>query len=158
MNSLKRLSKEYNDYVKNPNSFYSICPRDNFLIWDFLIFGPSDSIFDGMLFKGVIEFPVNYPIRPPKVYFVNNYFHPNIYSSGKICISILNEGVDDTGYQSISERWRPNLNVDTILMSILNIINEPNLESPANVDATKLWRTNFNEYKKIIYKAIREQD
>jgi ubiquitin-conjugating enzyme E2 G1 len=39
-------------------------------------------------------------------------------------------------------------------MSLLSILTEPNFESPANVDASKLWRYNFDEYKKIIYKKI----
>ena len=81
-------------------------------------------------------------------------FHPNIYPDGKICISILHEGIDVYGYEDISERWNPSHSVNSILLSISSILCEGNIESPANVDASKLWKENFNEYKKIIYKQI----
>ena len=69
-------------------------------------------------------------------------------------MSILHEGEDIYGYEHISERWNPSHSVNSVLMSLLSILTEPNFDSPANVDASKLWRENFNEYKKIIYKKI----
>ena len=39
-------------------------------------------------------------------------------------------------------------------MSILSMLTAPNFESPANVDASKLWRDDFNKYKIHIYKTI----
>ena len=39
-------------------------------------------------------------------------------------------------------------------MSILLILSVPNFESPANVDASIMWRNNWSEYKKVIYKFI----
>ena len=67
-----------------------------------------------------------------------------------MCISILHEGVDEFGYECLSERWNPSQSVNSILMSILSMLSAPNFESPANVDASKLWRDNYTEYKKII--------
>jgi len=37
--------------------------------------------------------------------------------------------------EHIDERWRPILGIDAILTSVLNMLNEPNCDSPANVDA-----------------------
>ena len=39
-------------------------------------------------------------------------------------------------------------------MSILSMLTAPNFESPANVDASKLWRDDFDKYKMNIYKLI----
>ena len=39
-------------------------------------------------------------------------------------------------------------------MSLISLLTEPNFESPANVDASRLWQDDYNEYKKIIYKQI----
>jgi ubiquitin-protein ligase len=39
-------------------------------------------------------------------------------------------------------------------MSILTIIDNPNFESSANIDATNLWQRNWDEYKKVIYKTV----
>ena len=97
-----------------------------------------------------------YPHKPPSIIF-NNIIHPNIYIDGKVCISILHEGVDESGYETASDRWNPSHNINTIMMSILSLLSCPNFDSPANIDAKKLWQNNKNEYKKIIYDMIKKQ-
>jgi ubiquitin-conjugating enzyme E2 G1 len=37
--------------------------------------------------------------------------------------------------ESADERWRPILGVEQILVSVIAMLNEPNISSPANVDA-----------------------
>jgi len=153
--SVKRLQSELKQISKDPNYFFSVFPSENnFYKWDVLLIGPPDTIFEGALIKAVLLFPEEYPNRPPQFKFITNLYHPNVYPDGKVCISILNEGKDEFEYESISERWNPSHSVDSVLMSILSMLPAPNFESPANVDASKLWRENFNEYKKIIYKMI----
>ena len=153
--ALQRLRNEYKQYLKDPVSHYSICPHENnFLIWDVILIGPQDTIFEGGIFKAELKFTKDYPNKPPEFKFLDKMFHPNIYPDGKICISILHEGIDVYGYEDISERWNPSHSVNSILLSISSILCEGNIESPANVDASKLWKENFNEYKKIIYKQI----
>ena len=155
--SIKRLQSELKQLIQEPNYFFSVFPvNDNFYKWDVLLIGPPDTIFDGAIIKAEINFPEDYPNSPPKFKFITNLYHPNIYPDGKVCISILNEGVDQFEYESISERWNPSHSVNSILMSILSMLSAPNFESPANIDASKLWRDNFDAYKKIVYKIVAE--
>lgn len=157
--ALKRLQLELKQQIEEPTYYYSISINEtNFYHWNILLLGPGDTIFEGGVFKCIIEFPKEYPNRPPKFKFIDNLFHPNIYPDGNVCISILHEGEDIYGYEHISERWNPSHSVDSILMSIISMLSSPNFESPANVDASKLWQENFNEYKKIIYKLIASND
>lgn len=59
-----------------------------------------------------------------------------VHKDGEVCISILHEpGEDKWGYEHPSERWLPIHTVETILMSVISMISDPNDESPANVDA-----------------------
>jgi hypothetical protein len=37
--------------------------------------------------------------------------------------------------ETADERWRPILGVEQILVSVIAMLNEPNISSPANVDA-----------------------
>lgn len=153
--AIKRLVREYQEYSKEPNPFYSICSLEkDIFTWNILLFGPSETIFEGSILKCQLIFNNEYPNRPPEFKFISNFPHPNIYPDGKVCISILHEGKDQFNYEDISERWNPSHSVNSILMSILSIISAPNFESPANVDASIMWRTNYLEYKKIIYKFI----
>jgi ubiquitin-conjugating enzyme E2 R len=54
------------------------------------------------------------------------------------------------------ERWNPTQNVRTILLSVISLLNEPNTFSPANVDASVMYRRwrdsngRDNEYPNII--------
>jgi ubiquitin-protein ligase len=153
--AMKRLQNEYKQSIKEPNYFYSISiNQNNFYIWDALLIGPPDSPFEGGIFKCQFKFNNNYPNKPPEFKFTSSMFHPNIYPDGRVCISILHEGEDEFGYESLSERWNPSQNVNSILMSILSMLTSPNFESPANIDASIMWRNNWQEYKNKIYSII----
>jgi ubiquitin-protein ligase len=153
--AIKRLTSEYKQYLKDPNPYYSIEPDENdMFVWNALLFGPPETIFEGIILKCIFKFNSDYPNKPPEFKFITNFPHPNIYTDGKVCISILHEGEDKFNYEHISERWNPSHSVNSILMSILTILPTPNFDSPANVDASIMWRNNWDEYKKIIYKLI----
>ncbi len=137
--AFKRLASELKQIKKEPNYFYSVNPRENnFLIWDFVLIGPSDCYYEGGIFDGRIEFSQNYPINPPKVVFNN----------------ILHQGTDQFGYEKDYERWNPSHGIDSIMMSILSMISEPNFESPANIDCSKLWKDEPDKYKQLIYNLV----
>lgn len=90
---------------------------------------PDESAWEGQYHRGKIYFPSNFPHNPPKVKFITNVFHPNIYVDGKVCISIL----DDNGWSSAQ-------GLNSILLSIISLFSEPNIDSPANCDANNFYR------------------
>lgn len=56
--------------------------------------------------------------------------------NGDVCISILHEpGEDKYGYEKAEERWLPIHTVETIMISVISMLADPNGDSPANVDA-----------------------
>lgn len=60
----------------------------------------------------------------------------SVEKNGDVCISILHEPGDDKyGYEKASERWLPIHTVETIMISVISMLADPNDESPANVDA-----------------------
>lgn len=64
------------------------------------------------------------------------YYMFIVEKNGDVCISILHEPGDDKwGYEKASERWLPVHTVETILISVISMLADPNDESPANVDA-----------------------
>lgn len=59
-----------------------------------------------------------------------------VEKNGEVCISILHDpGEDKWGYERPEERWLPIHTVETIIMSVISMISDPNDQSPANVDA-----------------------
>jgi len=112
----------------------------------------EDSVFNGGYFKAEMGFTNNYPYEPPSFKFVNPIYHPNIYPDGRVCISILHPpGEDAMSGESATERWSPLQGVDSVLRSILLLLDSPETSSPANVDAGVMFR---NDHAAYVQKAV----
>ncbi len=151
------LAKELEDFTKDPVPGLTVGLKDdsNMFLWDFTMVGPQDTPYEGGIFQGIIKFPKEFPNQPPIVQFTSKIIHPNIHLDGKVCISILHApGNDKFGYEKSSERWRPIHTIRSIFLSIMLMIGDPNLESPANVDAGVLYRDDYDQFKKEVYKCV----
>jgi ubiquitin-conjugating enzyme E2 G1 len=60
------------------------------------------------------------------------------------------------GYESVSERWSPVQSPETILLSVISMLSSPNDESPANVEAARMWREDPKEFRRRCRKNVRE--
>lgn len=119
--------------------------------------GPEDTVYEYGFFTARLTFPSDYPLSPPKMQFVSDMFHPNVYPDGRVCISILHApGEDPLGYESISERWSPVQSIEKVLLSVVSMLAEPNDESGANVDAAKMWREDREQFTKIADQIVRK--
>uniref|UniRef100_A0A2K5HAV8 Ubiquitin-conjugating enzyme E2 G1 n=2 Tax=Colobus angolensis palliatus TaxID=336983 RepID=A0A2K5HAV8_COLAP len=123
---------------KNPVEGFSagLIDDNDLYRWEVLIIGPPDTLYEGGVFKAHLTFPKDYPLRPPKMKFITEIWHPNVDKNGDVCISILHEpGEDKYGYEKPEERWLPIHTVETIMISVISMLADPNGDSPANVDA-----------------------
>ncbi|KAK8202749.1 ubiquitin-conjugating enzyme/RWD-like protein [Phyllosticta capitalensis] len=114
--------------------------------WECMIPGKEKTIWDGANLKLEMTFPEEYPTKPPKCKFVPPLFHPNVYPSGTVCLSILNE----------DEGWRPAITVKEILLGIQSLLDEPNPESPAQADAFNLFKKDRVAYDKKIKQIVKD--
>ncbi|KAG1930662.1 ubiquitin-conjugating enzyme E2 [Pimephales promelas] len=157
--ALKRLMAEYKQLTLNPPEGIVAGPvnEENFFEWEALIMGPEDTCFEGGVFPAILSFPSDYPLSPPKMRFTCDMFHPNIYPDGRVCISILHApGDDPMGYESSAERWSPVQSVEKILLSVVSMLAEPNDESGANVDASKMWREDREQFNRLAKQIVRK--
>jgi len=107
-----------------------------------VIIGPSDTPFEDGTFRLVMHFEEQYPNKPPGVKFISTMFHPNVYATGELCLDIL------------QNRWSPTYDVAAILTSVQSLLNDPNTSSPANVEASNLFRDNRREYVKRVRETV----
>mmetsp|Transcript_7645 Transcript_7645/g.11618 ORF Transcript_7645/g.11618 Transcript_7645/m.11618 type:complete len:99 (+) Transcript_7645:242-538(+) len=84
-----------------------------------------------------MQFPDDYPNKPPKCVFAPVLFHPNIYPSGTVCLSILNYEKD----------WRPGITVKQILLGIQDLLDDPNNNDPAQKEPFELYRDDKEQYR-----------
>ena len=106
--SKQRLMQERKNWRKEHPFGFTAKPTmaedgetQNLYVWNCKIPGKAGGPWDGGLFAINIEFSEEFPNKPPKCKFVPPLFHPNIYPSGTVCLSILDEDGD----------WRPSLTI-----------------------------------------------
>jgi ubiquitin-conjugating enzyme E2 D len=105
--------------------------KQNMFHWKATIIGPSETPYAGGLFKLDLTFPTDYPFKPPHVKFDTKIYHPNVNSSGSICLNIL------------KTKWSPALDVERLLLSISSLLSEPNPSDPLDIDIGQLYTSNY---------------
>ncbi|KAF2665312.1 ubiquitin-conjugating enzyme [Microthyrium microscopicum] len=114
--------------------------------WECAVPGKEKTIWADGLFKLEVTFPDEYPTKPPKCRFMPALFHPNVYPSGTVCLSILNE----------EEGWKPAITIKEILLGIQELLNEPNIESPAQAEAYQLFKKDKVAYERKVKAVVKE--
>lgn len=118
-----RIQKELTLLLKDPPDNCSAGPvGDDIFHWEGTIMGPTETVYEGGIFNLDIQFPKNYPFKPPKVRFLTKIYHPNINSGGFICLDIF------------KENWSPALTISKVLLSLCSLLTDPNPEDPLVVD------------------------
>ncbi|KAI9145953.1 ubiquitin-conjugating enzyme/RWD-like protein [Paraphysoderma sedebokerense] len=152
------LAKQFKELSTNPiPGFVVNLLDDNIFEWDIAIIGPPSTIYEGGYFKATMKFPQEYPFLPPSFAFNSKFFHPNVYEDGRLCISILHPpGDDPLSGETAAERWNPTQTVESVLISIVSLLADPNTSSPANVDAGVMFRNDFSRYSQIVKSQVEE--
>eukprot|EP00439_Symbiodinium_sp_Y106_P023858 s7408_g2.t3 len=152
----KRLAQERAAFKKDhPFGFYAkYAPNEdgkgqNVFKWNCGIPGRAKGPWEGATYALTMEFTEDYPSKPPKCKFAHVHgkplFHPNVYPSGTVCLSILNEDED----------WKPAITIRQILLGIQDLLDNPNAASPAQEEPYRLFSTDKNEYLRRVKKQGR---
>ncbi|CAD8189873.1 unnamed protein product [Paramecium pentaurelia] len=105
----KRIIKELEQLRNDPPlSFVAQCINNNLYEWHFTIRGPEDSDYSEGIYHGKIELPVDYPIKPPNIFFLtpNGRFEVKT----KICLNIT---------KFHPENWNPSWTIRTMIEGII---------------------------------------
>ncbi|KAM9996234.1 hypothetical protein ACTFIY_002425 [Dictyostelium cf. discoideum] len=144
--SSARLSEERKNWRRDhPYGFFARPSTNtdgslNLYVWNCGIPGKIKTNWEGGVYPLIMEFTEDYPSKPPKCRFPKDFFHPNVYPSGTVCLSILNEEAD----------WKPSVTIKTVLLGIQDLLDNPNPKSPAQQLPIHLFLTNKEEYDKKI--------
>ena len=133
--SSQRLHKELKLIQNNPpiNCSAGVI-NDNLYHWTATIMGPDSSPYQGGVFFLDIQFPREYPFKPPKMKFNTKIYHPNINKGGFICVDILKGD------------WSPALTISKVLLSICSLLNDPNPNDPLEPDIARQYKAHPKRY------------
>ena len=159
--SVKRIMKDINDLNKNNldshGIYYNIYNDDIYKI-KVLMIGPSNTPYEYGYYFFNLEMPNNYPFSPPKVSYCTQNgktrFNPNLYTNGKVCLSIINTWS--------GPKWSSCNSISTVLLSIqaLVFVNNPLHNEPGYEKENGQRNMNYNilltyeNFKTSIYKMI----
>ncbi|KAL8604672.1 Ubiquitin-conjugating enzyme E2 L3 [Nucella lapillus] len=146
MAASKRLTREMQELNEGrlPKCCQYIRPDEsNILCWQGLV-APDSVPYNKGAFKIEINFPAEYPFKPPKVTFKTKIYHPNIDEKGQVCLPIIS-----------AENWKPATKTEQVVQALIQLINEPEPEHPLRADLAeeftkdkKKFTKNAEEYTK----------
>lgn len=129
--SIKRIMIDYNEIIKDPlDGIHYNHDETNALKGYALIIGPEGTPYEYGYYLFEFTFPENYPFSPPTLKFITydgiTRFNPNLYTNGKVCLSILNtwSGEKWSSCQSIRSIL---LTLRTLILNDSPLLNEPKL-------------------------------
>ncbi|XP_019053111.1 PREDICTED: ubiquitin-conjugating enzyme E2 32-like [Nelumbo nucifera] len=115
--TVKRILQDVKEMQANPSDdFMSLPLEENIFERKFAIRGPRDTEFEGGIYYGWIQLPVEYPFQPPAFMLLtpNGRFETQM----TICLSISNHH---------PEHWQPSWSVGIALVALIAFM-------PTNLD------------------------
>ena len=123
---------------KSPDCVYPIINNEDPLDIQADIIGPKSTPYENGIFRVKLFIPNDFPISPPKGFFITKIYHPNISEKGEICVNTLKKD------------WNPKLfslyNLFEVIKCLLIV---PFPESSLNEEAGKVFMENYKEYFNI---------
>jgi len=149
--TIHRLIRDIRDITKNPlkeNGIYYAHDEEDMLKGYAMIVGASDTPYFGGYYFFSLVYPIDYPYSPPKVIYCTNMdnirFNPNLYTNGKVCISLLNTWR--------GEQWTSCQTISTVLLTLCTLLCKDPLLNEPGITYT---HSDFDKYNKLIeYKNI----
>ena len=141
MSFTRRLVILFNEIQKNPPPLCYAEPEDSSQSmnhWIGHVDGPEGTPYAGGRFRLTIDFPSDYPFKPPSVRFITPVYHPNISATGEICLDLLHS------------KWSPALTIRGLLISLCSLLADPNPEHGLNKEALRLYRADVEKYNEVV--------
>ncbi|KAL1830292.1 hypothetical protein DCAR_0209732 [Daucus carota subsp. sativus] len=102
--------------------------------------GPSDSPYQGGVWRIRVELPDAYPYKSPSIGFINKIYHPNVDEmSGSVCLDVINQ------------TWSPMFDLVNVFEVFLpQLLLYPNPSDPLNGEAAALMMRDRTSYEQRV--------
>lgn len=145
-----RLLRDYQEIQNNPIGTVSAVPLENNLLEWHANLRPSSGLYTGYVIHLIMNFPQEYPTKPPNIKILTKIPHPNIFGD-YICLDMLKESAASGPY----EGWSTAYTVQSILLqlqSFLFAVNIPqdfgysvkNINTIGQINSAKEFIKNFS--------------
>lgn len=133
-----KLEKEPLDFVteiENGSSLFE---------WDVHLTGPPESPYAGGTFVLRMDFPQEYPFKPPKLSFKTKVYHPSVeLESGQVCGAVLGQ-------------WGPTQTATHCLEVVYSLLQAPSPDHPLEDEIAQQLATKPKEFEKMAKKYTKD--
>uniref|UniRef100_A0A2K5I6X9 UBC core domain-containing protein n=1 Tax=Colobus angolensis palliatus TaxID=336983 RepID=A0A2K5I6X9_COLAP len=126
--------------AQGPMGISAFPESDHLFTW-VAIHGAAGTEYEDLRYKHSLEFPSGYPYNASMVKFLTPCYYPSVDTQGNICICL----------DILKDKWSALYDIRTILL-----LGEPNIDSPLNTHAAKLWK-NPTAFKKYLQETYSKQ-
>lgn len=160
----KRLLQEVKYFATNAPAGMVAGPVGGGLTeWEALLPGSAGSPYAGGEFPLSLQFPGQYPFKPPTLKFMTKVYHPNVGEGGDVCLAVVKQ-----------DAWKPSTRVldgklntrcttclfahfahsrfSLLCFQVLNelvlLLQHPNPDDPLNADIAEQYRSNPAEFER----------
>ncbi|TYZ61682.1 hypothetical protein PybrP1_005694 [[Pythium] brassicae (nom. inval.)] len=133
---IQRVARELRRLVVAPLDGIRYLPQDEEQLSELHVElrGPETTPYEGGFFRIKLVLSDGFPQAPPRGLFLTKIFHPNIATSGDICVNTLKKD------------WSPALGIAHVLQVIRCLLIVPFPESSLNDEAGRLFMDSYDEY------------
>ncbi|XP_005065144.1 ubiquitin/ISG15-conjugating enzyme E2 L6 [Mesocricetus auratus] len=138
MTASKRVAKELEDLLNQLPPYLRDLSSDddNVLVWHLLLL-PDQPPYHLKAFHLRIDFPREYPLRPPTLKFITKIYHPNISEDGLVCLPLIS-----------TENWKPYTKTCQVLEALNVLVGRPALEEPVRLELADLLSQNPEMFRR----------
>ncbi|XP_051034719.1 ubiquitin-conjugating enzyme E2 L3-like [Phodopus roborovskii] len=79
----------------------------------------DDPPYDKGAFRLDINFPTEYPFKPPTITYETKIYHPNIDEKGQVCLLVIS-----------AENWNPATKTDQVIQTLISLVKDSQPEHP----------------------------
>ncbi|XP_077479151.1 ubiquitin-conjugating enzyme E2 L3a isoform X2 [Stigmatopora argus] len=93
--------------------------------------------YDKGAFRVAINFPNEYPFKPPRITFMTKIYHPNVDEKGHVCLGIISV-----------ENWKPATRTSQVIQCLISLVNVPQPERPLRAELANEYMEDRTQFMK----------
>ena len=91
-----------------------------------------------LCYRVQIDFPTDYPFKPPKIKFLSQIYHPNVDEKGQVCLPLI-----------LPDNWKPAIKAIRVMEELKRLVENPECDHALRNEVADEYVNNKSKFMKI---------